>query len=375
MSSTTEMPRAVITTKPQRRWMFTAIIPNAALSLVSVLLYFALDGAVWAAIIPFVWFYVAIPLLDAVIGEDHSNPPDADIPDLEKDEFYNWVMYATVPFLVLSFYAVMAVLVLGDLPIWAAALVIYAGGIGSGQAINLGHELGHRTDTRSRTWAKLALGIVGYGHFCVEHNRGHHVNVATPEDCSSARMNETIYAFTLRDIIGAFRGGWEQEAKRLRNKKLPLFSHHNEILQSYAVTAALAVGAIAWLGWAVVPWLILHHFFGYFSLTLANYVEHYGLKRERRENGRYEPCQPKHSWNTNHLVSNMLSINLQRHSDHHAHPQRPYQCLRNFEQLPRLPSGYPGCFGLALFPPLWFSVMNPKVRAWAGGDDSKLNWG
>ncbi|MEM1381081.1 MAG: alkane 1-monooxygenase [Pseudomonadota bacterium] len=375
MSATAGLKKTTITIRPQRRWLFTAGIGVAGLPLAAAALFFALDGAVWAALIPFVFFYIAVPILDAMIGEDHSNPSEEDLETLEADRFYDYVMYAIIPFLMLSFFAVMAMLVLGDLPVWAKVFVIYAGGVGGGQAIILAHELGHRRDNTSRNLAKVALGIVGYGHFCIEHNRGHHVRVATPEDSSSARMNETVYAFAVRDIAGSFTGAWRTEAKRLKNKKLPLFSHHNEILQSYAVTVILATLAVAWLGVAVLPWLVLHHALSFFALSMVNYIEHYGLKRQKLPNGRYEPCQPKHSWNTNHTVSNMLEINLQRHSDHHANPMRPYQCLRNFSELPRLPSGYPGCMSMSLFPPLWFAVMNPKVRAWAEGDDSKLNWG
>jgi alkane 1-monooxygenase len=137
----------------------------------------------------------------------------------------------------------------------------------------------------------------------------------------------------------------------------------------------LGILAVAVFGWQVLPWLIAHHALAFFALSMVNYIEHYGLKRQKLPNGRYEPCQPKHSWNTNHTVSNILEINLQRHSDHHANPMRPYQCLRNFEELPRLPSGYPGCISLSLVPPLWFKVMNPKALGWADGDPKRLNWG
>jgi alkane 1-monooxygenase len=123
----------------------------------------------------------------------------------------------------------------------------------------------------------------------------------------------------------------------------------------------------------MLPLLLVHHAVAWSQLTFANYVEHYGLKRQKRADGRYEPCQPHHSWNTNHRVSNLLLFHLQRHSDHHANPMRPYQALRNFDELPRLPSGYPGCYWLAAFPPLWFRVMDPKVIAWANGDLSRTN--
>jgi len=376
MSSTAQLTESPIVIRQPRRWAFAAGLINPALPILTTIIYFTVLPSVWVALIPFVWFYVGIPVLDALVGEDLTNPPEEDFEKIEADPFYMGVMLALIPIIAVGFFSTMALMVLGGLPWWSMPFVIYAAGVGGGgQAIVLAHELGHRREKAPQNWAKVALGIVGYGHFCVEHNRGHHVNVATPEDCSSSRMNESVYAFARRDLIGAFAGAWAHEMKRLRNKKMPVFSQHNVILQSYAITVVLAAVAVAWLGWSVLPWIIIHHFFAYFALTMVNYIEHYGLKREKLANGRYEPCQPKHSWNTNHTVSNAIVINLQRHSDHHANPARPYQCLRNFEEIPRLPSGYPGCITMALFPPLWFKVMNPKVREWAGGDDSKLNWG
>ena len=161
--------------------------------------------------------------------------------------------------------------------------------------------------------------------------------------------------------------------ERLKRKALPLFHWQNEILQVYVLTAAIAAALVIWLGWAVLPFILAHHFVGWYALTQVNYIEHYGLLRQKLASGRYEPCQPHHSWNTNHIVSNIIQIHLQRHSDHHANPMRPYQALRNFDDLPRLPSGYPGCLGLATIPPLWFRVMDPKVMGWADGDISKVN--
>jgi alkane 1-monooxygenase len=151
------------------------------------------------------------------------------------------------------------------------------------------------------------------------------------------------------------------------------FSWRNAILSSWLLTVVIGAALIAVFGWVIVPFLIIHHFYAWYGLTQANYVEHYGLARQKMPNGRYEACRPRHSWNTNHIFSNLLTFHLQRHSDHHANALRPYQTLRDFENLPRLPSGYPGSFGLAALPPLWFKVMDPKLMRWAGGDITKVN--
>ena len=182
-----------------------------------------------------------------------------------------------------------------------------------------------------------------------------------------------IYAFALREVPGAFRRGFDHERERLARKGKSFWSTENEVLQSYAITLAIALTVVALFGLKMIPFLIIHHVVGWYALTQANYVEHYGLLRQKLPNGKYQPVEPRHSWNTNHIASNLMLFHLQRHSDHHANALRPYQALRDFPDLPRLPSGYPGCYGLAAIPPLWFKVMDRKVMDWADGDLTKVN--
>ncbi len=153
----------------------------------------------------------------------------------------------------------------------------------------------------------------------------------------------------------------------------PCGQRRTKFCKALRLTLVVAAVLIAALGWQVAPFILLHHFIGWYGLTQANYVEHYGLLRQELASGRYQPVEPHHSWNTNHIFSNLITFHLQRHSDHHAHPMRPYQSLRDFPDLPRLPSGYPGMYLLAAIPPLWFRIMDPKVIAWASGDVSKVN--
>jgi alkane 1-monooxygenase len=147
----------------------------------------------------------------------------------------------------------------------------------------------------------------------------------------------------------------------------------NEILQCALLTVAVAAVLVAAFGAVLVPFIVIHHLFAWLGLTQANYVQHYGLLRQKVADDRYEPPAPRHSWNTNHLYSNLISFHLQRHSDHHANAARPYQALRDVPDLPRLPSGYPGCFGLAAIPALWFRMMDPRLLEWADGDIRKVN--
>ena len=357
-----------------KRWLWVlGTAWSSAVPLAAALIYFALGGPVWAVFLPLIHTYLFIPVLDALVGEDWHNPPEEVVPAMTADRFYTLVAYAAVPVAYLNLIGGAWFVATQGLPVWAIAAMTVGLGLQNGQAIVLAHELGHRTDRLSRLMAKVALGAVGYGHFCAEHNAGHHVHVATPEDCASARMGESVYAFGTRELPGALRGGWALERRRLAAKGHGFWSLRNEVLQSYAITLGVAAALTAWLGLIVLPFILVHHAFAWFALTIVNYIEHYGLLRQKKPNGRYEKTQPRHSWNTNHIVSNILTIHLQRHSDHHANPMRPYQALRTFEGIPRLPSGYPGTMGLALIPPLWRRVMDPKVMAWAGGDLSKVH--
>ncbi len=324
-------------------------------------------------LVPLLFVFGLVPLADKILGEDTNNPPDEVIDEMAADNYYRVLLILSVPLFWLSFLSGAYLVGTQDLPWWSMLALSVGVGVVNGACLTTGHELGHKHSPIDRFFAKLACAVCGYGHFCIEHNRGHHVWVSTPEDPASSRMGETIYAFAWRELPGTFRRGWEQEALRMSKRGESVWSLENDILQGYAITFAVAAVLVATFGWIVLPFIVVHHFMGWYGLTQANYVEHYGLLRQKRDNGRYEPVQPRHSWNTNHIFSNLITFHLQRHSDHHANPQRPYQALRDFADLPRLPSGYPGMYALASIPPLWFAVMDKKVMAWAGGDLSKVN--
>ncbi len=363
---------STITYSDPKRYMWFFSFLLALITPATIALYFW-SGSVYAVFFPLAYMYVFIPLFDLIVGEDTHNPPEEVVEAMAADPFYRALLHAAVPVFYLSFFAAAWFVGTQELPWWA--IVVFAYGVGAmhGDVLTIGHELGHKTNATDRFGAKIINALIGYGHFCIEHNRGHHVWVSTPEDPASSRMGESIYQFATRELPGTFKRGWEHETLRLSKSGKNLWSFENEILQGYSITLVIAVACVALFGWHMVPFLVLHHFVAWFSLTQANYVEHYGLLRQRLPNGRYEAVQPRHSWNTNHIVSNLLLFHLQRHSDHHANALRPYQALRNFSDLPRLPSGYPGTYALAMIPALWFRIMDPKVMAWANGDITKVN--
>lgn len=358
-----------------KRYLWLLSLATPFIPLLGVALFFASGGYALALLFPLFFQFVFLPLLDALIGEDPTNPPPEVVDQMAADNYYRVLLHIAVFCFWAAYVLALVFVARHDLPWWAYGALALSVGYGNGTALTVGHELGHKQSRLDRFMAMLACALPGYGHFCIEHNRGHHTHVATPEDCASARYNESLYAFSLREMPGALRRGWKHERERLARKGLRFWSFDNEILRGYGISLAATFLALFFFGLSVLPFILIASYIGWFALTEANYVEHYGLKRQRLPNGRYEPCEPRHSWNTNHIVSNLLLFHLQRHSDHHANPLRPYQALRNFDDLPRLPSGYPGSFLLASIPPLWFRVMNPRVLAWAKGDTTLVNTG
>jgi alkane 1-monooxygenase len=357
----------------RKRYLWLLSLTGSFHTAIAIGLYFVTRHNPLTMLYPLAYTFIGIPTIDALMGEDGHNPPEEVVRSMASDTFYRLLLYVGIFFLYANFFFVAWFLGTHALPWWAYLALTLGAGFNSGGAILLGHELGHKNNRADRVAAQVANGLVGYGHFCIEHNIGHHVHVATPEDCASARMGESIYKFMLREIPGAFKRGWHHERERLAKLGAGAFSWRNDILWSWLLTVVAGIALIAAFGWVILPFLIIHHFYAWYGLTQANYVEHYGLLRQKLPNGRYEACKPRHSWNTNHIFSNLLTFHLQRHSDHHANALRPYQTLRDFDDLPRLPSGYPGSFGLAAVPPLWFKVMDPKLMQWAGGDIAKVN--
>ncbi len=358
----------------RKRWWWLLSLANPLVPLVGIGGQLISGNELWL-VVPLFLMFVMGPLLDWLFGEDENNPPEVLVPQLEEDRYYRVLTYLTVPLHYITFFSVAVWVGTQEFSWWGFLALTMALGFADGFAINTGHELGHKR-TRLETWlAKIVLAVPAYGHFWIEHNRGHHRDVATPEDPASSRMGESIYKFARREIPGAFHRAWMIEHERLCRKGVPVWSFHNEILQSYLITVVMQVGLIAAFGWIMLPFLLIHNFFSWWVLTSANYIEHYGLLRGTQADGKYERCQPHHSWNANHKYSNLLLFHLQRHSDHHASPTRRYQSLRHFDDLPGLPSGYYGMYIIAYIPGLWFKMLDPKLLALPhiNGDLSKVN--
>jgi alkane 1-monooxygenase len=351
-------------------WLLGLIVPT---------LPFLAWGLVEATGLGVFWFYGpflvfgVFPLLDLIVGLDAENPPDDAIKWLEQDRYYRWCTYLYLP-------VQYAGLVFACWQ-WSSGKLSTVEDIGlaltvamvSGVAINTAHELGHKRASIERWLSKVALAQSGYGHFFIEHNRGHHVRVATPEDPASSRLGESFWAFWPRTVAGSLRSAWELEGVRLDRLESSRWTYRNDILNAWAMSVVLLSTLTAVFGLVVLPYLLLQAVLGFSLLEVVNYLEHYGLLRQRREDGRYERTRPEHSWNSNSVASNVLLYHLQRHSDHHANPIRRYQALRHYEEAPQLPTGYAGMIVLAAIPPLWRRTMDRRVLAHYEGDVARAN--
>ncbi|RQS59216.1 alkane 1-monooxygenase [Burkholderia sp. Bp8984] len=326
----------------------------------------------------FWWFgplfaFGVIPVLDTLIGDDRDNPPEAVVPHLERERYYRYIVYLATLVEYIAFF--MCVRIVGT---HALAWYDYVGfalslGAATSISINTAHELGHKTSRFERWLAKVTLAPVAYGHFFVEHNRGHHVRVATAEDPASARYGESFWAFLPRTVTGSIRSAWRLEKARLERLGQSPWTWRNEVLHAWAMTVVVWGIALAMAGKIVIPFLVIQAVYGASLLEVVNYVEHYGLGRRKLPSGRYERCTPQHSWNSNHVVTNLFLYQLQRHADHHANPTRSYQALRHFDDSPQLPAGYATMILFAYVPPLWYRVMNPRVVAHYGGNMAQSN--
>jgi alkane 1-monooxygenase len=332
-------------------------------------------GMQWGG--PFLWMihifvFLLVPLMDYVIQKDTANVPAAEVSESMKAQFYKLITFVWV-------YVQLAVLIWGFYVVstqelsmisWIAfttGMALITGGIG----ITVAHELGHRTERIEQIYSKILLMTVCYMHFFIEHNRGHHVRVATPEDPATSRKGETFYGFWWRSVTQGYLSSWHLEAERLKKKGQRFWSLSNQMIW-FQILPLLFItffsGLFSYLGgrlvWEVPAFFFIQSILGFSLLELVNYLEHYGMQRKRLPSGQYEKVTPLHSWNASQLVSNFLLFQLQRHSDHHASAHKRYQVLDHNEDSPQLPAGYSAMIILACIPPLWFAVMDPRLADW-----------
>ncbi len=368
MTTSTERKRRW--TGKRSLWALGLLAPASALLPSQLVLWTGMPIFWWSGVMV---FFIAIPLIDALAGEDGNNPSDSDIEEMQHDRFYRWCTYLFLPLQFIALLVACWMWAFGGLTVIDKAGLAVTVGLVAGTGINAAHELGHRIEEHERWLAKVALMQTFYGHFFVEHNRGHHVRVATPQDPASARFGENLWVFLPRSVFGGLRSAWMLETRRLDRGGFRRWSIRNNLLHTWLMSLAFfGVLAVAF-GPGILPYLALQAVVGFLLLETVNYVEHYGLLREQNERGRYVKCSARHSWNSDRLCTNIFLYHLQRHSDHHANPAKRYQTLRTCDEAPQLPAGYATMVLIATLPPLWRRVMDRRVLAHYGGDILQAN--
>ncbi len=359
--------------KKRYLWLVALIVPS--LVFLGLWLFHLTGWGVWLWIGP-IFVLGLVPLVDLLTGLDRSNPPDDLIKALEGDKYYRWITFLYLPLQYAGFVVACYAIARGDLTVLDKIGLAITVGVVGGIGINTAHELGHKKESVERWLSKIALAQSFYGHFYIEHNRGHHVRVATPVDPASSRVGENFYRFWPRTVWGSLRSAWRLESRRYaRHGKSP-FQVGNDVLNAWVMSLVLWTAMVVSLGPSLLPYVVLQAVIAFSLLELVNYLEHYGMLRQivgvpGKE--RFERVDPSHSWNSNNMATNVLLYHLQRHSDHHANPTRRYQALRDYKESPVLPTGYAGMIWVALIPMWWRRVMDHRVVAHFDGDITRAN--
>lgn len=313
--------------------------------------------------LPLIYIFGVLPLLELKLKPVHENLSEEAYKELSARQEYDWFLYLMV---VVQWGMLLWYLLLLSKPLDLHPLVLAGNVAGMGLmcgvlGINVGHELGHRGNKAEQILGQLALLSSLYMHFFIEHNRGHHRYVATPQDPATARFGESVYRFWLRSIVLSLASAWQLEVKRLQKKEKAVYSFSNQFLRFMLLQLALLLAIYSFFGAVALLGFIIAAILGILLLETVNYIEHYGLLREKRGE-HYERPKPWHSWNSDHPLGRLMLFELSRHSDHHYLASRKYQTLRYHEQSPQMPTGYPGMMLVALVPPLWFRLMHPRLN-------------
>jgi alkane 1-monooxygenase len=329
-------------------------------------------GGYWN-LLPIIFVFVLVPVADSVVGVDTSNVTAEQKPLVGEEFFYRAVTYCWTYVQLGLFVWVCFVLAergftsAVEWVLFTLSFGLVTGGIG----ITVAHELGHKKSSLEQFYSQALLMTVGYMHFFIEHNRGHHVNVATPLDPATAPKGQSAYRFWWQSTLGSWQHAWKLEKESLERKGGSTWSLGNRMLL-FTKLPLLFCALLTWLAselsgrivWEMPIFFVAQSVVAITLLELVNYIEHYGMSRRMLETGHYERVNPLHSWNTSYRVSNFFLFQLQRHSDHHYHASKRYQVLDHFDESPQLPFGYPTMILIALVPPLWFRMIDPLLESW-----------
>lgn len=326
---------------------------------VNALISFTVTGwQVWTTI--FVAFFV-VPLLELILPAVSRNLTDDLEEKIARSSWFNVCLYLMVPLQFIAVYSFLHSMQQPDISVSDRVGRILAMGLLCGIfGINVGHELGHRVSPLNQFLSRCMLLSSLYMHFNIDHNKGHHKNVATPLDPGSARYNESLYHFIIRMQLGTYRVAWKIAAAEQRKEGKSFI--YNKMFQFTLVELAFCSLIVLLFGWLILGYYILSALSGIILFQAVSYIQHYGLSRKATGEGRHERVMPRHSWDSDHILGRLILFELGRHSDHHYLASRRYQVLRHHDEAPQLPTGYAGSMLLAAVPPLWFSIMNKRIE-------------
>jgi alkane 1-monooxygenase len=309
-----------------------------------------------------VFTFIFIPILETIVKKSDEEYTEEEKKSRLLDPFFDLLLYLNIPIVFGIFFFSLDKLAFTSSVSDIIGIILSASIVMATNGINVGHELGHRKSFIARTCSKLLYLPCQYMHFYIEHNFGHHINVATPEDPATARYKQTLYSFWITSVFRTYVSAWEIQLKLLKVSKRNFFSIKNDMIFYTLFQTTFLAFVYYNFGLYLTLLSILMSVISFLFLETINYVEHYGLLRKKEPSGRYERVKPHHSWNSNHTIGRIVLYELTRHSDHHFKSSKKYQVLESLDDCPHLPYGYPTSILLSFIPPLWFSIMNPLVR-------------
>ena len=307
----------------------------------------------------YVFFF--IPVVELFLPTRLSSFSEQESTSRLKDKFFDWLLYLNVPIVYLTLIYGLYLFATSDIQLYEYfGFILSLGILLATNAVNVAHELGHRKNKIDIFITRLLLLPCLYMHFTLEHNYGHHKNVATELDPATAKKGQSLYYFWITSVFGQYKNAWQIQIKLLKNKKVSFFSFENNLLLFFMCQGLYLTTVYVLLGGGALVLAFLVGLISFLFLETINYIEHYGLRR-KKIGGKYERVQNTHSWNSDHIMGRIILYELTRHSDHHFSASKKYQVLESLEESPRLPFGYPMSMLLAFVPPIWFAFMHPVL--------------
>lgn len=312
-----------------------------------------------------IYTFVFIPLLEIILKDKdfNSNYSEKQIENKLTNKIFDYLLYGNIPLVFIILFSGIYILSNNSLMMYEIiGITLSLGILLATNAINVAHELGHRKSIFERTLSKLLLIPCLYMHFYLEHNFGHHKNVATPEDPATSKHNQTVYSFWITSVFNQYLNAWDIQKDILDRSNKGFLSISNDMIWYHLIQFGYLFLVYNFFGLQGLIYAIICGIISFLFLETINYIEHYGLVRKKLPTGRYERVQAHHSWNSNHIIGRIVLYELTRHSDHHYKSSKKYQVLENKQSSPQLPYGYPTSILIALFPPLWFKIINPRLK-------------